>query len=109
MRAGGERHGGHRGEVACFALTRDGKRLFTGGYNGDGTTRLWDVDTGQELYQLLSCEDGAWAVFDKDGRYDSSDGAVKDTAWRTADQELLPLNDLRQSNHDPGLLAKYLG
>jgi WD40 repeat protein len=30
------------------AFSHDGRRALSGGY--DGTMRLWDVDTGKELY-----------------------------------------------------------
>ncbi len=41
---------GHRGEVYCLSLSRDGKVLVSG--SQDGTVRLWDTTQGAELSQL---------------------------------------------------------
>ena len=43
---------GHRAGVNDIAATADGKRLYSA--SSDGTLRLWDVETGAELQQILS-------------------------------------------------------
>ena len=53
---------GHEGIVAGVAFTADGRRVVTvspmrGQQGGDGTVRLWDVETGHERRagDLRSC------------------------------------------------------
>ncbi len=41
---------GHRGEVRGVAFSPDGKRIVTG--SNDGTARVWDAETGRELFTL---------------------------------------------------------
>jgi hypothetical protein len=37
-----------------LALSPDGQRLLTGGYNQDGAARYWDIATGKEIFKLPS-------------------------------------------------------
>lgn len=41
---------GHRKEVTCLAMSRDGRRLASGSH--DMTVRVWDVDSGAQLAVL---------------------------------------------------------
>lgn len=73
---------GHTDEVLSVAFSPDGRRILTG--SSDGTARLWDAASGDELLTLeghepgvsfvafssdgskvvLGCKDGAFTVFD---------------------------------------------
>jgi|GEM_PF-3543250 len=45
---------GHRGSVRGLAVHPDGKRLVsvTGWPRGDGTIRIWDIESGRELHRI---------------------------------------------------------
>ncbi len=45
--------------------------MYSGSY--DGTTRLWDINTGKELAQFISFTDGEWIVITPEGYYDASE------------------------------------
>ncbi len=51
---------GHSGQVNCFAISADGKRLISGSL--DGSARLWDLETGVELERLAEHKEAVWAV-----------------------------------------------
>ena len=88
------------------ALSADGRCALTGGR--DGTSRLWDAATGRELCQLISFNDGTWAVADPSGRYDASNGGrVHGLHW-VVGLEWIELEQLKERYYDPGLLAKHL-
>jgi WD40 repeat protein len=50
-------------------LSPDGRKVLVG--SGDGTMKLWDVETGKELASLYGFQDGSWAVVDPEGRFDA--------------------------------------
>ena len=84
-----------------LALSADSKRLVTGSI--DGTTRIWNANTGKELCRLLTLSDGTWVVLDDKGRFDSgADGDIFGIHW-VSGMETSPLRD-----RVPGLLAKLL-
>jgi WD40 repeat protein/serine/threonine protein kinase len=77
---------GHAGSVQSIAFSPDGKHLATAGH--DGTTRLWDLQTGQQIGKIEEQTGGAQrVVWSPDGArllvaggansatlYDSKDG-----------------------------------
>lgn len=57
---------GHEKQIWSVAFSKDSKRLVSGSY--DGTVRLWDLTTNQEL-AILSSSGSSWGVaFSPDGR-----------------------------------------
>lgn len=56
---------GHGSPVRSLAAPPDGRRLVTASL--DGKARLWDLETGEEIAQLASYEDG-WMTAFSDGR-----------------------------------------
>jgi WD40 repeat protein len=58
---------GHAGQVNCFAISADGKRLISGSL--DGTARLWDLEAGIEIERVSEQPEAVWAVaISRDGK-----------------------------------------
>jgi WD40 repeat protein len=90
-------------------LSPDGRRVLLG--SGDGTTKLWDVDTGKELASLYGFRDGGWAVVDPEGRFDTD--KIKGNAalhWVLDGDPMrvLPLAAFNDGFYTPGLLKRIL-
>ncbi len=93
--------------VGSVAFSPNGKWLVSGG--GDHSVRIWDVATGEELCRLISFRDGSWAVVDRAGRFDASNGGdIIGLHW-IIEREAIALNQLKERYYDPGMLAKKLG
>jgi WD40 repeat protein/serine/threonine protein kinase len=59
---------GHKGSVAAVAFSADGQQLVTGG--NDGTARVWNATSGQELLCLMGhCRQVTSVAFAPDGKW----------------------------------------
>jgi len=59
---------GHTGDVRSVAFSPDGKRIITASF--DGTARVWDAETGQEVLSLRGHTHQVHsAAFSLDGKY----------------------------------------
>lgn len=61
---------GHTDAVGAVAFSPDGRYAFSGGSNG--TTRIWNIASGQELIQLVGFNDGEWVAITPDGFFNAS-------------------------------------
>ena len=95
-------------QVWRMSCTDDGKRLVTS-HGLYGMTRIWDTATGTELCQLVHFQDGTWAAFDPDGRYDASNDGNVDTLHWAVGPQTFPLKQFRDRFYEPGLIAKHMG
>jgi hypothetical protein len=80
---GGElfRLSGHTDAVNGVAFSPDGAWLSTG--SEDGSTRVWDVKTGEQTATLVSTtETRDWLVVTPDGLFDGSPAAWQQIVWR---------------------------
>jgi len=97
----------HVGYLVEFA--RNCQIAVASGQNG--TTQLLNVDTGKLLASLASFDDGTWAVFDSEGRFDTNqlDGAAQ-MQWVADDDPMraLPLEIFMRDYYTPGLLARVM-
>jgi uncharacterized caspase-like protein len=100
---------GHALAVSSVAYSPDGKLLMT--TSVDGTTRLWNADSGRELTKLLSLAEGQWLVTDDKGHFDSNrlDG-MPGVFWRMPDAPLRPFAPelFMRDYYEPRLLPRVL-
>ena len=61
---------GHTNTIRSAVFYPDGRYAVSG--SSDGTTRLWDVNTGEEIAQFISFTDGEWIIITPEGYYNSS-------------------------------------
>jgi hypothetical protein len=72
---------GHTRYVKSAEFGPDGRQVVTA--SGDGTTRLWDAATGQELCALIAFDAGReWLAVTPEGYYQGSLAAEKYLCWR---------------------------
>jgi WD40 repeat protein len=80
---------GHTGEIEAVAFSPDGKYVLTGSV--DGTARLWDAATGQQLRIVQSQNSTVFSVaFSPDGKQvliGSGDGIAR--LWHPDSRELI--------------------
>ncbi len=98
---------GHTSAVIQVAFSPDNRFLLSA--SADQTARLWDTATGEELCQLISFRDGGWAVVDKKGRFDASNGGDVEGLHWVVGLEAIALSQLKERYYEPGLLAKKMG
>lgn len=90
-------------------LSPDGRKVLLG--SGDGTTKLWDVDTGKELASLYGFQDGSWAVVDPQGRFDTDKIEGNIALHWVIDGDPMrvsPLAAFKDRFYTPGLLKRIL-
>ena len=71
---------GHTRQVNAVAFHADGQHVLTG--SDDGTARLWDLATGEELVRLIDLGRGKdWLAVTHDGLFDGSAGGRQQVAY----------------------------
>jgi len=84
---------GHQFSATGVAFADDGKRILSSGY--DGTARLWDRDTGKELYRFRDHKEFLWsAVPSPDGKWvltGGGGGSAGEGKWTKGNDHTLRL------------------
>jgi WD40 repeat protein len=88
-----------------IAFSPDSKRILTGA--DDGSARLIDIATGQQLATLITLKDGDdWLVATPDGLFDGSALGRQKVSFRLGDGlNVVPVDRFFQDFYSPGLLA----
>jgi hypothetical protein len=66
---------GHSSSINAVAFSPDGRRALSG--SEDGSNRLWNVKTGDEIAKMVSFKEGEWATVTGQGYYVASAGGEK--------------------------------
>ncbi len=62
---------GHRGLIESLDYSSDGKTFVSS--SNDGTVRIWNIDSGEEVLKLLGFTDGTWIAMTPEGFFNVSD------------------------------------
>jgi Caspase domain/EF hand/WD domain, G-beta repeat len=65
---------GHLGVVTTVGFSPDGTRIVSGGI--DGSTRIWNSETGELLVSLFENDKGDWLAITREGFFATSDKGV---------------------------------
>lgn len=92
--------------VADMALSADGREAWIA--CEDGSVRLWEVATGDELAQLVALDDGReWLVVTPQGLFDGSELGRGYVTFRLDDAlDVVPVDRFFQDLYRAGLLAR---
>lgn len=96
---------GHTSAVTSLAIAPGGRHLLTSSL--DGTSRLWDLEKGEELIRLVAVDGGVeWVTITPDGLFDGSAGARQLVAFRVPGVDKpVPLDRFFKDFYRAGLLA----
>ncbi len=102
---------GHALMVNALAFAPDGKLLLSG--SEEGSTKLWNAQTGELLATLVAANGGAdWLVVTPEGLFDGTPGAWQQILWRFSPNiyDVTPVEGYFNEFFYPGLLAElYAG
>jgi len=81
------------------ALSADGQLALSGG--NDTTTRLWQVQTGTELAQMVAFEDGEWVTITSTGFYVASPNGDQYVNVRVKGNQVRGIEDYKALYYRP--------
>lgn len=95
--------------LLTLALSKDEKRIFAGG--SDGQVHLLNLDQDKELCSLITFPDGTWVAVAPDGRFDTNNlEEIDGLHWIFPDDPLnpLPVEIFAREYYEPHLLSEVL-
>jgi len=90
---------GHSSWVSAVAFSPDGKLALSG--SEDGSTRLWQVQTGEEIARMVTFKDGEWATTTAAGFYNASPNGDKYINVRLEGNQVRGIEDYKTLYHRP--------
>jgi len=96
---------GHVNLISSIGISPDGKYVYSGSY--DGTTRLWDINTGKEIAQFISFTDGEWIVITPEGYFNASPNGAKHLNVRVGNK-VYSIDNFYEKFFNPAYVASVL-
>jgi hypothetical protein len=90
-------------DLEKVSISYDSKYLIVPIQNKD--IELYSIKDNSYALTLISTRDG-WAVIDRKGRYDGSDGALNNIQW-ISDNVSVPIDNFTAEYYEPYLLSSY--
>lgn len=97
---------GHSAAVSDLAFSKDGKVLFSAGF--DGLVKVWSLEKRTELATLVPLNNTEWAVVTPDGLFDATRDATQQMHYAVG-KEKIALDQMKDKFYEPYLLPKLLG
>lgn len=101
---------GHNDKISAAALFPGshpgGKRLATAGW--DGTTKIWDMDTGKEIVTLFAINQSDYLIKTPDNYYYATKDAVGEIGF-TFGMKFYPFEQFDLKYNRPDIVLKELG
>lgn len=66
---------GHTNRISAMGFCAADERVYSA--SEDGTTRFWNLETGQEAVRLVTFADGEWVAVTPDGYFNASKDGIK--------------------------------
>lgn len=100
-----ETFAGHSNYISNIEASSDGKYVCSSSL--DGTTRLWDIESGKEIVQFISFTDGEWIVITPEGYFNASPNGARHLNVRVGN-EVYSVDNFYEKFYNPAFVASVL-
>ena len=94
---------GHLRKVSSLTVTRDGRYALSSSW--DGTSILWEVESGRKLFQMAAFKDDEWVVLTPEGFFNASPQGEKHINLLKND-EIVNMRELEGLLNRPDILME---